>query len=296
MTGPNDQDGPLRYSVFVTKRPGLNRQVPAGHESLAYVPNSSTLIYGERDAVLVDTPLTVDATQALIDWIVASGKNLTTIYVTHGHGDHCFGTHMVKERFPHARAVARPGVVQHMLYEMSSPFVDDFWISRFPGQVPDVREAAEPLDGDTFELEGHQLIAVDTGYTDTPWTTSLHVPSIDLVVAGDVAYNGVHPYMAEGTPQSWRDWIAALDRIEALKPRFVVAGHKRPELEDHARIIEETRTYFRDFLRLSEETNTARELFDRMMELHGDRANTGSLWGGATAAKTPRDIKIATTS
>jgi hypothetical protein len=106
-----------------------------------------------------------------------------------------------------------------------------------------------------------------------------------LVVAGDVAYNGVHPYMAEGNPQSWAKWIAALDKLELLKPRAVVAGHKRPENDDHPRIIEETRSYFRDFLRLNEETTTVREFFDRMMKLHGDRANPGSLWGGVTAAK-----------
>ncbi|MFL9871366.1 MBL fold metallo-hydrolase [Paraburkholderia megapolitana] len=293
MAGLDEQDSPLHYSVFVTKRPGLNRQVPPGYESLAYVPNSSTLIYGEQDAVVVDTPLTVDATQALIDWIVTSGKNLTTIYLTHGHGDHFFGIHMIKERFPHSRAVARPGVVQHMLYEMNAPFVDDFWIARFPGQVPKVREAAEPLHGNTIQLEGHDLIVVDTGYTDTPWSTSLYVPAIGLLVAGDVAYNGVHPYMAEGNPESWPDWIAALDKIETLKPRFVVTGHKHPELEDHPGIIEETRSYFRDFIRITDETLTARELFDGMMALHGDRANPGSLWGGATAAKAPKGVKIA---
>jgi hypothetical protein len=91
--------------------------------------------------------------------------------------------------------------------------------------------------------------------------------------------------MAEGNPQTWLKWIAALDKLESLKPRTVIAGHKRPENDDHPRIIEETRSYFRDFMRLNEETTTVRELFDRMMELHGDRANPGSLWGGATAAK-----------
>ncbi|WP_323122918.1 MBL fold metallo-hydrolase [Burkholderia alba] len=175
---------------------------------------------------------------------------------------------------------------------MSSPFVDEFWISRFPGQVPKVREAAEPLAGNMFELEGHELIAIDTGYTDTALSTSLHVPSIGLVVAGDVAYNGVHPFMAEGTPESWPDWIAALDKIEALKPRFVVAGHKRSGLEDHPGIVGETRAYFRDFIRINSETTTVRELFDRMMTLYGDRANPGSLWGGATVAKSLRGIKI----
>jgi hypothetical protein len=80
MTGPNSKNAPLQWSVFVTKRPGLNRALPPGYESLAWVPNSSTLIYGERDAVLVDTFLTAEASQALADWVVASGKNLTTIY------------------------------------------------------------------------------------------------------------------------------------------------------------------------------------------------------------------------
>jgi hypothetical protein len=65
----------------------------------------------------------------------------------------------------------------------------------------------------------------------------------------------------------------------------VVTGHKRPELDDHPRIIDETRNYFHDFMRINQETTTARELFDRMMALHGHRANPGSLWGGAAAAK-----------
>jgi glyoxylase-like metal-dependent hydrolase (beta-lactamase superfamily II) len=259
--------------------------LPAGHEALAWVPNSSTLVYGERDAVLIDTFLTNEASQALADWVAASGKNLTTIYSTHGHGDHFFGIGLLKQRFPQARALARPDIVAAMRHEASPPFYNDFWISRFPGQLPEQVMVAEALEGNVIELEGHELILIDTGYTDTALSTSIHVPSIDLVVAGDVAYNGVHPYMAEGNVQTWPKWIAALDKLESLKPRAVIAGHKRPENDDHPRIIEETRSYFRDFLCLNEETATVRELFDRMMELHGDRANPGSLWGGATAAK-----------
>jgi glyoxylase-like metal-dependent hydrolase (beta-lactamase superfamily II) len=286
MTGPNDKTALLQWSVFITKRPGLNRELPPGYESLAWVPNSSTLIYGERDAVLVDTFLTAEASQALADWVMASGKNLTTIYLTHSHGDHFFGIGLLKQRFPHARAVARPDIVEAMRRELDPPYFNSFWNSRFPGQLPEQLAVAEALEGNTIELEGHELVLVDTGYTDTALSTSLHVPSIDLVVAGDVAYNGVHPYMAEGNPESWAKWIAALDKLDLLKPRAVVAGHKRPENDDDPRIIEETRSYFRDFLRLNEETKTVREFFDRMMKLHGGRANPGSLWGGVTAAKT----------
>ena len=61
MTGANHKDALLQWSVFITKRTDLNRELPSGYESLAWVPNSSTLISGERDAVLVDTFLTTEA-------------------------------------------------------------------------------------------------------------------------------------------------------------------------------------------------------------------------------------------
>ena len=80
---------------------------------------------------------------------------------------------------------------------------------------------------------------------------------------------------------------AQVERLERSKRRAVLV------LCLTARIIEETRSYFRDFLRLNEETTTVREFFDRMMKLHGDRANPGSLWGGVTAAKAHQSSKTA---
>jgi len=105
------------------------------------------------------------------------------------------------------------------------------------------------------------------------------------VVAGDAAYNDVHLYLAESNAETRREWIAALDTIESLKPRTVIAGHKKPEKNDSPRIIEETRQYIRDFDRLARMTTTARELYDEMLQLYPNRANPGSLWGSARAAK-----------
>lgn len=113
----------------------------------------------------------------------------------------------------------------------------------------------------------------------------MYIPSIDLVVAGDAVYNGVHPYLAESNKQTRLEWIAALDKIEALNPQAVIAGHKVPENDDDPKNIEETRKYIRDFIRLDESTRTARELYDRMLELYPSRVNPGSLWGSANAAK-----------
>jgi glyoxylase-like metal-dependent hydrolase (beta-lactamase superfamily II) len=275
----------LTWKVLITKRPGLARDLPPGKEELRWVANSSTLIAGERDAVLVDAFLTTEHSRTLVDWVVASGKNLTAVYVTHGHGDHFFGLPLLLERFPRAKALATSEVVKAMRAPLAPESMDGFWRKLFPGQIPEHQRVAEPLDGNELELEGHKLVAVDTGWTDTACSTSLHVPSQGLIVAGDVVYNGIHPYLAETDTQSRLKWIAALDKLEALQPTTVIAGHKIPENGDDPADIGRTRQYLRDFNRLDETTTTARELYDAMLELHPDRANPGSLWTGAQRAK-----------
>jgi glyoxylase-like metal-dependent hydrolase (beta-lactamase superfamily II) len=275
----------LQWDVLAIKRPGLSRDLPPGKEELMWVANSSTLIYGERDAVLVDTFLTTEQSQTLSDWVVASGKNLTAIYVTHGHGDHFFGLASLLERFPRARAVATPEVVTAMHEQLSPAWIDNFWRRLFPGEIPDRLLVAEPLEENELELEGHKLVAVNTGRTDTAHSTCLHAPSIGLIVGGDAVYNGIHPYLGETDTQSRLEWISTLDKLEGLKPRAVVAGHKVPENDDDPRIIAETRQYLRDFNRLNAATTTARELYDAMLEIYPDRVNPGSLWGAANTAK-----------
>ena len=75
----------------------------------------------------------------------------------------------------------------------------------------------------------------------TDYTTCLNVPSVDLVVGGDAAYNDVHLYLAESNAKSRQEWISALDKIESLNPCAVIAAHKRPGNDDNPRIIEETK-------------------------------------------------------
>jgi glyoxylase-like metal-dependent hydrolase (beta-lactamase superfamily II) len=277
--------GQLEYQVFTATRPGLTPDIPAGYESLAWVANSSTLIYGARDAVLVDTFLTIDQSAQLADEVAASGKNLTHVYITHGHGDHFFGLSAIEQRFPNVRALATAAVIDHIAGQLEPDMLDGFWRQRFPGQIPDDPSVPEPLDGPSIELEGHDLIPIETGYTDTADSTSLHVPSIGLIAAGDVVYNGIHPYQGESSAATRLQWIDALDKLGRLGARAVVAGHKVPGNDDDPDAIAQTRQYLRDFIRLDEATDTPRQLFDAMIELYPDRANPGSLWGGAIAAK-----------
>ena len=250
-----------------------------------WVANSATLIYGERDAVLVDTFLTVEQSNGLANAIVASGETLKAIYVTHAHGDHFFGIKVLQDRFPKAKALATPEVVARMKLQITPEKLNGRWRKLFPNQIPDVISIADPLEGNEIDLEANKLVVVRVGHTDTDDTTYLHVPSIGLVLAGDAVYNGIHPFLNESNRQTRLEWIAALDRIDALKPSAVVAGHKSPGSDDSPRNVEETRQYIRDFIRLNDATKTARELYDQMLELYPDRANPGSLWSSAAAAK-----------
>ena len=230
--------------------------------------------------------MTVKQADALADWIAASGKNLTTIYITHGHGDHWFGTGSLLERFPNARAVATPDVVRVMHQHSSPDVLEKVWKAGFPGQIPDRLVIAEELKGNVINLEGNDLVAVELGHTDTDYTTCLNVPSIGLVVAGDAVYNDVHLYLAESNAKSRQEWIAALDKIESLHPRAVIASHKRLGNDDNPGIIEETRQYIRDFDRLAEMATTAQELYDKMLEIYPKRVNPGwALWSSARAVK-----------
>jgi glyoxylase-like metal-dependent hydrolase (beta-lactamase superfamily II) len=240
MNGMNINDGSLKWDVLTSKRLGLSRDFPPGKEELIWVSNSSTLIYGERDAVLVDTFLTIDQSQALLNWVIASGKNLTAIYLTHGHGDHVFGLGSLLERFPNAKAVATPEVVEAMRQQVSPTSLDNFWRKLFPDQIPEHLPIADPLKNNELELEGHKMVAVNTGKTDTAQSTCLHVPSVGLLVGGDAVYSGIHPYLAETNTESRHEWIATLDKLEALNPRAVIAGHKISENKDEPRIIAET--------------------------------------------------------
>ncbi len=280
------EKAPLNWDVFVPPGiPIVTPDRPAEIQQTYFQAMAATLIYGVRDAVLVDTFMTAKQANALADWVAAKGKNLTTIYITHGHGDHWFGIATLLERFPTARALATPNVVR-VMRQHASPERLKFWKAAFPNQIPDRLVIAEELKGNAFELEGRELVAVELGHTDTDYTTCLNVPSIGLVVAGDAAYNDVHLYLAESDAQTRQEWISALDKIESLGPRTVVASHKRPENDDNPRIIEETRQYIRDFDRLTATTATRHELYEKMLELYPNRVNPGwALWGSARAVK-----------
>lgn len=272
----------LGYDVFIAEPipQNVTELVPNGDRRM-FSPLSITLIHGEKDAVLVDPPLTIDQAKAVGDWVERSGKNLTHIFATHGHGDHWFTAGILAERFV-TQVVASAGTIKQMQRNVSIREV--FWDKFFPGQIPPAPVTAVTPEGNRFALEGHELIIVEVGHSDTDDTTVLHVPDLRLVVAGDVIYNGVHQYLSESGNGGRDAWRKAIDMVEALHPRWIVAGHKNKALDDDAAgAIAETRQYLDDVDDLLWRHHTPLDFFNAMLERYPKRLNPGALWSGAKA-------------
>ena len=267
QTAPNG----LGVNVFTAPAKAVvgERPKPFG-PPFGWDPITSTLICGEYDAVLVDALTTVAEAQALADWVGLHHCNLTTIYITHGHFDHFWGLSVLLDRFPDAKAIATPKSVE--VIEHTDPEFDRSCQQLFPGQYPAKITRPEPYPDDTFTLEGHELRIIEQGRTDTLHSTSLHVPSIDLVVGGDVLYNQCHMFVGDTTAESRANWIAALDRLAALHPKIAVVGHKKTAAPDTPDAIEESKSYQRDFGRLKESTQSDEELYNAMTKLYPDWA------------------------
>jgi glyoxylase-like metal-dependent hydrolase (beta-lactamase superfamily II) len=278
---PATPPAPLSYDVFVSDGPvrAGEERMPDG-SPLVWSPLSSTLIFGAHDAVLVDPPFTRTQIQGVGDWVERSGRRLAYIYATHGHGDHWFGTGELAKRFPGVTVHATEGTIE-VMRQQAGPGREQLWDRIFPGQIPATPVLAEPVPAGGFLLEGNPVVAVEAGHTDTDKTTVLHVPSIGLVAAGDVAYNGVHQYILEGGGGGLQEWLRAIDRVAGLNPRAVVAGHKNKELPDDPAILGETRRYLQDVIRLLDQKPTVQEFYDQMIELYPDRLNRSPVWYGA---------------
>src|SRR6202008_4961443 len=124
---------PLRFDVFVAPEKPLTAPPPRFGDPRAWDPVTSTLIFGPRDAVLVDALMTVEEATALADWVALHQRRLTTVYITHGHADHWLGLSVLLARFPQARAVASAGTVR----QMQAAAQNNWAHVRVPGQIAD---------------------------------------------------------------------------------------------------------------------------------------------------------------
>lgn len=205
----------------------------------------STLVTGDKDAILIDAQFDRADAHRLVAEILESKKNLTTVYITHGHPDHYFGLEIIHQAFPKAKLVALPKTVEEIKKTAAGKVKQ--WGPMYGDNLTSNPVLPTALAGTTLTLEGQTLEIHGGAQGDDSNNSYVWIPSTKTVIAGDIIYRGVHVWTAETKVDQRKAWRKTLDELAALKPVTVIAGHKDPKLDDTTAGIDQTRAYLDAF-------------------------------------------------
>ena len=224
---------PLRWQHFLADEQGFSR--------------APVLLSGQRDAVLIDGGFTLSDGKALADAIRASGKRLTTIYVSQSDPDYYFGLAPVRAAFPQARVLAASDTLRaiHANVEKKLATWGPQLKDNGPQKLADV-VMPQAFDGPSLELEGHRIEIVPAD--GLPNRRYLWVPSLQAIFGGVMVFSGLHVWTADTpTPASRSAWAHTLDQMLARQPAIVVPGHMLPGTAQDASTVSYTRAYLQRF-------------------------------------------------
>ncbi|MGG4606274.1 MBL fold metallo-hydrolase [Paenalcaligenes sp. Me131] len=266
---------------------------PAQHTTLTIEPFnwgdeaifavSSVLVQGKEEAILIDAQFSATEAKQLVEKITATGKRLSTIYISHGDPDYYFGLATLHAAFPDAHIVATPATIAHI--EATKDAKLAFWGPKMGDGAPSQLIVPQPLEGDTLLLEGQELNVVGLDGP-TPDRTVVWIPSIKTVVGGIPVMSGEHVWMADTrTPQSHADWLATLEHIKALAPEVVIPGHYLGELPTGVEAVTFTADYIQAFDEEAAKASNSPELIAAMKERYPALLGDDSLVLSAAVAK-----------
>ena len=262
--------GPLTLDVY---KPGVT----------AIFPVSSVLVSGDKDAILVDAQFGKAQAQQVVDKVRASGKHLTTIYISHGDPDYYFGLETLTQAFPDAQVLASAPTVEHITKTKDAKLA--FWGPQMGADVPGQLIVPHVLKGNTLNLEGHELDVIGLN-SKQPDRTFVWIPSIKAVVGGVVVADNLHVWMADTqSPQSHKQWLATLKRIDSLQPTTVVPGHYLGESNRSLSAVHFTRDYIKAFDEETLKAKNSAELIAAMKQRYPNLGEESSLELSAKVAK-----------
>ena len=258
--------------------PGWDDSTPA-----TWPASTSTLISGERDAVLVDALLTTREGERLAAWVEGAGKRPQAIFVTHGHADHFFGAGPVLDAFPDAQLIACDQQVVDDARGQTTPAAMASWNSRFAGQLPQSPTVPALTSSQELHLEGRPLLFHTIGGADGALATIVQVPEMRTICSGDIAYNNIHMWLWNSTPDSRQAWLASLDALAALDATTILTGHRDPDAPDDTatRVLDQSRRYIEDFEHTVATSRGAREVIDGMLAKYPAYGNRYTLFVAA---------------
>lgn len=163
-------------------QPGLKFKVFNGAYAHMGSGVNSTIIYGEREALVIDVQFTLPNAHRLMADILETGCNLTHVYITHFHPDHLVGLCVVHDAFPDAEVVSLPDIAQMI----NDAF--DFEIPNRATKVLGIRSSRTsvrvlPIDEPLMLVDGHRVEVIGPLRGESELQSVLWVPSIKTLVA-----------------------------------------------------------------------------------------------------------------
>jgi glyoxylase-like metal-dependent hydrolase (beta-lactamase superfamily II) len=189
---------------------------------------ASVIIYGEKEALLIDTQWTRANAYRVCAEICELGRELKQIFVTHAHPDHYFGTAYIAEQFPGVECIAP----EETVHFYNTQFFDkiDHW-TEVIGKMNVCTKTVElkPLPADNkLYIEGNEVIIYPNCMGDLKHNSLVWIPSVKTVYGSDILFNEAHPFTCEVTRAERKLWMEDIDLIESLKPDVIIPGHTRP--------------------------------------------------------------------
>jgi glyoxylase-like metal-dependent hydrolase (beta-lactamase superfamily II) len=241
---------------------------------------TASLISADTDAVLVDALMTFKQGHELSTWIQAKDKNVSTVVITHGHGDHFFGAATILAAFPDAGLVAASTQVIEEARGQTDPNILENWTAWFGDEYDHDPPIPTLMEDTTIEVGGHAIAVLPVGGADGVLATVVHLPDLDTVCAGDAVYNDIHMWLWNSTQETRANWLTTIDAIAAMQPAIIIAGHRDPAApdDDSRRLLAQSRRYVEDFDLAMTRARTAGELIDAMMAQYRHFGNPYTLF------------------
>ncbi len=246
---------------------------------------TSTLIYGKSEAILVDCQFRISQAKKLADQVAAKGRRLKAIIVTHPDSDHYIGTAVLRERFPDTPIYMTAAALEE--FRRTSRAALAAQKARAASETPANLPVPDVLPATILTVDGEavEVIKDFEGAVLKPTNSFLWIPSLHAVIAGDIIFNGVYPWLADSSVESRRAWHDSLQLIAALHPRVVIAGHKKnADLPDSPSVVAAMEKYLDDFEAARKAASGADELVAAMKAKYRDWSQERLLVYSAKAA------------
>lgn len=223
---------------------------------------NSTLVYGEKEAMVIDAGFTRADALRIAANVLDSGKVLKTIYVSQADPDYYFGVESLKEIFPLADVVTTPAVLEKITAKLAGKLA--FWGPKMGSNAPRTPVLPRALSGNTLTVDGQVVeIRGTTGLlAHRPYAW---IPSVKAVVGNIGVFGNLHVWTADTQTMAERSaWMAQLDDMAALQPAVVVPGHMLPGTALDVTAVTYTKGYLQAFEKNAATTRTGAELIDAM--------------------------------